>query len=48
MLPLIRRSWQLLTGDRKGERREHRLFSFLTTEANDVVRRIHAKACLCC
>ncbi|MEJ0092484.1 MAG: SOS response-associated peptidase family protein [Methylocella sp.] len=24
--------------------REHRLFSFLTTEANDVVRPIHAKA----
>jgi putative SOS response-associated peptidase YedK len=43
MLP-VRRSWRLSTGDRKGERRQHRLFSFLTTEANDVVRPIHAKA----
>ncbi|MEJ0093917.1 MAG: hypothetical protein WDN46_10880 [Methylocella sp.] len=28
----------------KGETREHRLFSFLTAEANDVVRPIYAKA----
>ncbi|MEJ0092835.1 MAG: SOS response-associated peptidase family protein [Methylocella sp.] len=36
--------WRLWTGERKGETREHRLFSFLTTESNDVVRPIHAKA----
>jgi putative SOS response-associated peptidase YedK len=36
--------WRLWTGERKGETGEHRLFSFLTTEANDVVRPIHAKA----
>ncbi|PNG25712.1 SOS response-associated peptidase [Methylocella silvestris] len=36
--------WRLWTGERKGETREHRLFSFLTTEANDIVRPIHAKA----
>ena len=35
--------WRLWTGERKGETREHRLFSFLTTDANDVVRPIHAK-----
>jgi putative SOS response-associated peptidase YedK len=35
---------RLWTGDRKGETGEHHLFSFLTTEANDVVRPIHAKA----
>jgi putative SOS response-associated peptidase YedK len=35
---------RLWTGERKGETGEHRLFSFLTTEANDVVRPIHAKA----
>jgi putative SOS response-associated peptidase YedK len=29
---------------RKGEEKEHRLFAFLTTEANDLVRPIHAKA----
>jgi hypothetical protein len=37
----IRRLW---TGERKGERGEHRLFSFMTTEANDIVQPIHAKA----
>jgi putative SOS response-associated peptidase YedK len=36
--------WRLWTGERKGEMGEHRLFSFLTTEANDIVRPIHAKA----
>jgi len=29
---------------RKGETGEHQLFAFLTTESNDVVRPIHAKA----
>jgi len=37
----IRRPW---TGERKKETREHLLFSFLTTESNDIVRPIHAKA----
>jgi hypothetical protein len=32
------------TGERKGETGEHRLFAFLTTESNDVVRPVHAKA----
>jgi len=36
--------WRPWTGERKKETREHLLFSFLTTEANDVVRPIHAKA----
>jgi putative SOS response-associated peptidase YedK len=36
--------WRPWTGERKKETREHFLFSFLTTEANDVVRPIHAKA----
>jgi putative SOS response-associated peptidase YedK len=36
--------WRPWTGERKGERGEHRLFAFLTTESNDVVRPIHAKA----
>jgi putative SOS response-associated peptidase YedK len=36
--------WRPWTGERKGEAVEHRLFAFLTTEANDVVRPIHAKA----
>jgi putative SOS response-associated peptidase YedK len=36
--------WRLWTGERKGETGEHCLFSFLTTESNDVVRPIHAKA----
>lgn len=37
----IWRTWQ---GMRKGEDKEHRLFAFLTTEANDDVRPVHAKA----
>jgi putative SOS response-associated peptidase YedK len=36
--------WRPWTGERKKETREHLLFSFLTTESNDVVRPIHAKA----
>jgi putative SOS response-associated peptidase YedK len=36
--------WRLWTGERKGETGEHRLFAFLTTESNAVVRPIHAKA----
>ncbi|MGO9007118.1 MAG: SOS response-associated peptidase [Beijerinckiaceae bacterium] len=36
--------WRPWTGERKGESGEHRLFAILTTEANDVVRPIHAKA----
>src|SRR6202008_268400 len=36
--------WRLWTGERKGETGEHSLFSFLTTQSNDVVRPIHAKA----
>jgi putative SOS response-associated peptidase YedK len=36
--------WRLWTGERKGETGEHRLFAFLTTESNYVVRPIHAKA----
>src|ERR1700745_629326 len=36
--------WRLWTGERKGESGEHRLFAFLTTESNDVVHPIHAKA----
>ncbi len=36
--------WRLWSGERKGETREHRLFSLLTTEANEIVRPIHAKA----
>jgi putative SOS response-associated peptidase YedK len=31
-------------GERKGESGEHRLFAFLTTESNAVVRPIHEKA----
>jgi putative SOS response-associated peptidase YedK len=31
-------------GERKGETGEHSLFAFLTTQSNDVVRPIHAKA----
>jgi putative SOS response-associated peptidase YedK len=30
--------WRPWTGERKGDMREHRLFAFLTTEANEVVR----------
>jgi putative SOS response-associated peptidase YedK len=36
--------WRPWTGERKNDTREHLLFSFLTCEANDVVRPIHAKA----
>jgi putative SOS response-associated peptidase YedK len=36
--------WRLWSGERKGESGEHRLFAFLTTDSNDVVRPIHAKA----
>lgn len=36
--------WRRWTGLRKGEERDHRLFAFLTSEANDLVRPIHAKA----
>ncbi|MCI0465433.1 MAG: SOS response-associated peptidase [Beijerinckiaceae bacterium] len=36
--------WRLWTGERKGETGEHRLFAFLTTDANAAVRPIHAKA----
>jgi putative SOS response-associated peptidase YedK len=36
--------WRPWTGERKKETREHLLFSFLTTEASDIVRPIHAKA----
>jgi putative SOS response-associated peptidase YedK len=36
--------WRPWTGTRKGEEGEHRLFAFLTTEPNAVVRPIHAKA----
>jgi putative SOS response-associated peptidase YedK len=34
----------LWTGERKGETGEHSLFAFLTTQSNDIVRPIHAKA----
>lgn len=36
--------WRPWTGTRKGETAEHLLFAFLTTEANDLVRPVHAKA----
>jgi putative SOS response-associated peptidase YedK len=36
--------WRPWSGTRKGETGEHLLFSFLTTEADEVVRPIHAKA----
>jgi putative SOS response-associated peptidase YedK len=36
--------WRPWRGSRKGETGEHRLFSFLTCESNEVVRPIHAKA----
>jgi putative SOS response-associated peptidase YedK len=35
--------WRSWTGERKKETRDHFLFSFLTTEANGVVRPIHAE-----
>jgi putative SOS response-associated peptidase YedK len=36
--------WRPWTGTRKGEADEHLLFAFLTTEPNEVVRPVHAKA----
>jgi putative SOS response-associated peptidase YedK len=36
--------WRLWTGEWKGETGRHELFSFLTTEANEAVRPVHAKA----
>jgi putative SOS response-associated peptidase YedK len=36
--------WRPWTGDRRGETGEHRLYAFLTTQANAVVAPIHAKA----
>ena len=36
--------WRPWTGTRTGETGEHLLFAFLTTEANAVVRPVHAKA----
>lgn len=36
--------WRPWTGERKKEMREHLLFSFLTCDANETVRPIHAKA----
>ena len=36
--------WRLWMGKRKGETGEHSLFALLTTQSNDVVRPIHAKA----
>jgi putative SOS response-associated peptidase YedK len=36
--------WRLWTGERKRETGRHELFAFLTTEANEAVRPVHAKA----
>jgi putative SOS response-associated peptidase YedK len=36
--------WRPWAGERKGERGKHQLFAFLTTEANEIVRPVHAKA----
>ena len=36
--------WRPWRGTRKGETGEHRLFSFLTCDSNEIVRPIHAKA----
>jgi putative SOS response-associated peptidase YedK len=36
--------WRPWRGVRRGEAGEHRVYAFLTTEANDLVRPIHAKA----
>jgi putative SOS response-associated peptidase YedK len=33
--------WRPWSGERKGEKGEHRLFAFLTTESNEIVRPIH-------
>jgi putative SOS response-associated peptidase YedK len=36
--------WRPWTGERQKETGEHQLYGFLTTEPNDIVRPIHAKA----
>ena len=36
--------WRPWTGERKGLSGVHQLFAFLTTDPNDVVRPVHAKA----
>jgi putative SOS response-associated peptidase YedK len=36
--------WRPWTGTRKGETGEHLLFAFLTTQPNEMVRPVHAKA----
>jgi putative SOS response-associated peptidase YedK len=36
--------WRPWTGTRKAETGEHLLFAFLTTEPNDLIRPVHAKA----
>jgi putative SOS response-associated peptidase YedK len=36
--------WRPWTGERKGETGKHRLFAFLTTESNEIVRPVHSKA----
>ena len=36
--------WRPWTGERKGMSGEHRLYAFLTTDSNELVRPIHAKA----
>jgi putative SOS response-associated peptidase YedK len=36
--------WRPWTGERKGVYGEHQLYAFLTTESNDLVRPVHAKA----
>jgi putative SOS response-associated peptidase YedK len=36
--------WRPWTGARKGESGEHRLFTFLSTESNEIVQPIHEKA----
>jgi putative SOS response-associated peptidase YedK len=36
--------WRPWTGDRRGETGEHRLYAFLTTQANAILASIHAKA----
>ena len=36
--------WRLWTGERRGKTGEHSMFAFLTTQSNDIVRPIHAKA----
>lgn len=36
--------WRPWTGERKGVSGEHRLYAFLTTDSNELVRPVHAKA----